>query len=248
MIISHKYKFIFVKTKKTAGTSIEIALSEFCDDEDIITPITPEDELTRKSLGFRGPQNCNVPLKYYGKSDWLRLALRGNVKQFYNHATVQFIKQSVSQDIWNSYFKFCFERNPFDKAISRYYWSTDKIGDRPDIADYLEAASPSLISSWDIYANDGQVLVDFVGRYESIESDLAAVREKIGLPKELTLVNAKGGYRKDRRHYSNVLNARARTRIEQVCAMEIAKFSYGWTSNIERVGHFARTNECGMIP
>ena len=30
MIVSHEHKFIFLKTKKTAGTSIELALSELC--------------------------------------------------------------------------------------------------------------------------------------------------------------------------------------------------------------------------
>jgi hypothetical protein len=39
MIINHRYKFIFLKTRKTAGTSIESALSQFCDSNDIITPI-----------------------------------------------------------------------------------------------------------------------------------------------------------------------------------------------------------------
>ena len=31
MIISHQYKFIFLKTEKTAGTAIEAALSECAD-------------------------------------------------------------------------------------------------------------------------------------------------------------------------------------------------------------------------
>lgn len=54
MIISHKYKFIFVRTRKTAGTSIEIGLSRFCEKEDVITPIDYEDEEIRKKMGYRG--------------------------------------------------------------------------------------------------------------------------------------------------------------------------------------------------
>ncbi len=62
MIVNHRHKFIFLKTRKTAGRSIEIALSQFCDSNDIITPITDEDERTRQEMGFRGPQKA-IPHK-----------------------------------------------------------------------------------------------------------------------------------------------------------------------------------------
>jgi len=39
MIICPPLKLIFIKTKKVGGTSSEIALSSFCDDDSIITPI-----------------------------------------------------------------------------------------------------------------------------------------------------------------------------------------------------------------
>ena len=42
MIISHKYKFIFIKTSKTAGSSIELYLSKYCGKNDIIIPMANE--------------------------------------------------------------------------------------------------------------------------------------------------------------------------------------------------------------
>ena len=49
MIVNHKYKFIFIKSFKTAGTSLEIALSKFCTKDDIITSIVEEDDFTTSS-------------------------------------------------------------------------------------------------------------------------------------------------------------------------------------------------------
>ena len=39
MIISHQKKFVFLRTGKTASSSIEVFLSQFCSTGDTITPL-----------------------------------------------------------------------------------------------------------------------------------------------------------------------------------------------------------------
>jgi hypothetical protein len=226
MIICHAHKFIFIKTRKTAGTSIEIALSQFCGPDDILTRLDPEDERIRQELGFRGPQNYILPLRAYKPSDWYRLIKRRKRMNFANHAPAGFIRENIGAEVWNGYFKFCFERNPFDQAISRYYWSTSE--PRPEINAYLCTLRPHLLSNWDIYAIDGRIAVDFIGRYENLSGDLAFALNKIGLPGDIQLPRAKAGYRADRRPYSQILNDMGRARIEEVCRRELEAFHYTW--------------------
>ena len=63
MIICHGLKLIFVKTKKTGGTSFEIALSKYCNADDIVCDISEGDELIRADLGFQGPVNFRRTLE-----------------------------------------------------------------------------------------------------------------------------------------------------------------------------------------
>jgi len=226
MIISHKYKFIFIKTRKTAGTSIEIALSKFCDTGDIITPITKEDEDIRRNFGYKGPQNYHVPLKFYSKLDLYQLLIKKKRKRFFNHASASYIQENIDDDIWKNYFKFCFERNPFDRAISHYYWRTKQ--PRPEMEKYIHSVPIALLSNWNLYTINDHIAVDFVGHYEYISDDLEIIRKRIGLSESVILPKVKGGYRLNREHYSKVINPHIRSRIELVCAKEIKAFDYRW--------------------
>src|SRR4026208_1557900 len=99
MIVSHTDKFIFLKTKKTAGTSIELALSELCGSDDVITPLTEIDEAQRE--GKRGAQNWR--LDGWGHSPgplWKRRWLKFTAEEygFYNHMTAAEAKSLLDDD------------------------------------------------------------------------------------------------------------------------------------------------------
>ena len=120
MIISHKHRFIFMKTSKTAGTSIEIELSKFLGPQDVITPISEDDEALREDWGGHGPQNyeirANTPFikKMKAERCW-----QGG---FYNHMSALEVKNLVDPDVWQNYFKFCVVRSPWERVVSNYYW------------------------------------------------------------------------------------------------------------------------------
>ncbi len=55
MIISHKHKFIFVKTAKVADKMLELALREHLGEDDIPTPVVSYDEEKAQENGYPGP-------------------------------------------------------------------------------------------------------------------------------------------------------------------------------------------------
>jgi hypothetical protein len=228
MIISHKYKFIFLKTNKTAGTSIEIALSGACGDDDIISPISPADEEIRSGLGNRGPQNYLASAREYGIGDLLKLAATGRkMKRFYSHMPARKIKPLLTQQVWNDYFKFCFERNPWDRVISLYYWR-HRSEPRPSIADFVDSGQLKRLKKKgrEVYSINNQVAVDRVCRFEDIVAELESVRTQLGITEHLELRQAKSNFRKDKRNYRDILALQQQEKIAELFSDEIKLMGY----------------------
>jgi hypothetical protein len=227
MILSHKHRFIFIKTVKTAGTSIEVFLSKRCGPQDIVTPIVPpiEGHQPRNYEGFINP----IP-EIVDRPGKLFSALRHTITsctKFYNHMPAREVKNRVPAHIWNGYFKFCVERNPWDKVLSHYHMHAAREGGSLSLDDYL-ARRRFPINYFRYTDRSGRnVVVDRIVRYENLLAQLGEVFSQLNIPFDGTLgVAAKSEYRADRRPYQEVFNEAQRRIVENAFAKEIQLYEY----------------------
>jgi len=142
------------------------------------------------------------------------------------------IKRLVGKKTWNSYYKFCFERNPYDRVISMYYWffgrNQKKIKPLLTLSDFLETKVPLNYKRKGIglYTIEGKVVADQICKFENLKEELEEIRLHLGIPDKLELPNAKSGFRKDKRHYRDVLTDKERAKIAEIFAEEIELFDY----------------------
>jgi isopentenyldiphosphate isomerase len=199
MIISHSHKYIFIKSFKTAGTSLEAALSKHCTGEDIVTEL--------KDYKFNRDEN----------GDWIHRS--HNPENFHQHDEALVIRDKLPKEVWDSYYKFSIARNPWDRAVSFFFWENrrdleliprkrfyhylgvpfDELRDiRKRFADYIKG---DWTNNDGFYTIDNELCVDFVIRYENIEEDVKKVCEAIGVP-NIDLPRLKSGMRQQNYHYS----------------------------------------------
>ncbi|WP_258102290.1 sulfotransferase family 2 domain-containing protein [Marinoscillum pacificum] len=225
MIISHKHKFIFVKTRKTAGTSFETLLASICDSSDVITEIS-EEKIRLEKYGLRF-QNTTIHFKYYTLKDWLRLIFKFKKKKFHSHMPAHEIQKYVSTYVWNNYFKFCLERNPWDKTISHFFWrgGYDKYN---SIEGYLNSRDFERTSNFKLYSEDGKIIIDKIYQLESIDECIEELSEKFRCEFNYTFsdIKFKTNQRKDKRNYKDVLNPNSADRIARLHEKEITLLNY----------------------
>ena len=196
---------MFIKTNKTAGTSVEIALSRFCGPDDVITPVSKTDEIKRKELGGSGPQNCYAPLGAYGARDWLRLLFRFKRKlKYYNHISAADVRDLVSAETWDTYYKFCIVRNPWDRFLSFYYWQNRK-QTKPSLSEFMASEKMQLFRERGVeaYTDNSGVIVDELIRYEDIDSAFQMLQRKFGIDPVESLPFTKNKTRKNRGSYKD---------------------------------------------
>lgn len=228
MILSHAHKFIYIKTCKTASTSIEAALCDVCGPDDVITQASETLMLHRKDSRA---QNFRLDHPEVPKRPLLKRLLGRPERHyhpsvgFYEHMPAWRVKAYVSDEVWSSYYKFSFERNPWDRQASYYHFKTKNKDPRASFETFNTKKGRAYVENFDLYSINDEICLDFVGRYENLNEDFAAVLDRIGLSGKLELKQT--NVSKDKRtDYRTYYNDASRQLVADWYAREIAAFGY----------------------
>ena len=202
MILSKKNKFVFIKGKKVAGTSLEALLSNICGPNDIITPITPIDEQNRLKNGKRTAQNFGSRTEDYEKYiEQLKKLPKNKLSEivppkgnYYNHMPFVDVVNLFGEipDDWTI---FAVERCPYRKIISlanfqlgfQQYKSSgstiisslEKL--KQQISNLIKYKRFVSVKNIELYKNKDGFLMTSILRYENLNEEVNGLMLKLGI-------------------------------------------------------------------
>jgi hypothetical protein len=201
MIVSYSKNFIFIKTKKTAGTTVEAVLGAGCGPGDVVT-------LTTTKAGD------------VNRSD----------ERFYKHMTAEEAYPLIGAEFWNKAYKITVERHPYEKAVSQAFYKFPKQkrhGGTSDMTKYMDVVVrdgdyPGF-ARWSI---DGKVAVDDFIHQENLKADLDRVGQRLGIAIPDELPEMKTKTRTDRRPATEILTDAQKAVVYERCAKEFEILGY----------------------
>tara|TARA_R110002060_G_scaffold27200_8_gene37005 strand:+ start:148 stop:849 length:702 start_codon:yes stop_codon:yes gene_type:complete len=231
MLVSHKYKFIFVKTKKSASTTVEDYFTRFCVPHAYKSTHAHDELITEHGIVGR-----RIRGKYVSKQ-------RFNVK-----TTLAQIKKHLGNDKFNEYRKFTVIRNPFDRALSLFYFTKNieaanrellghrlhceflkKHSDMDDISlfrKWITKLSPDAFSDKKAYLINNKPAIDFYIKYENLIDSIQECCEYLGVPFYPDEVgNFKNHYR-EAKIYKDFYTQSEINIIKKACKFECETFGY----------------------
>ena len=236
MLVSHRKQFIFTKTAKAAGTSVESYFEQYCMPDGEWQESHARDEYVSEAgvIGYRGPDPS--------ASTW------------YNHMSARRIRDLIGQDIWDRYFKFTVVRNPFDKLISGFFMaenakrkysytqrlkaSAKQILDRGNPIDRVKGKTGierfrcwiqkgGAINDRDKYLIDGQECVDYFIRFENLHEGIKHVCDHLSIPFEPARIpEFKKGKRHHRIQIRDYYDHETAQIVQKIYAWELERFGY----------------------
>jgi hypothetical protein len=148
------------------------------------------------------------------------------------HVEAKAIQTMVSEQFWNSAFKFASERHPYEKAVSLTYYRIGKLerrggGSNKDFSEMLsKVVAGDGYCGFRYYSIDGRSVADEFVRQESLLTDLKRVGERLGIPIPDELPRRKGSFRIDQTPAEEILTGEQKEMIYEKCRAEFDLLGY----------------------
>ncbi|MGD0191535.1 MAG: hypothetical protein ABSD74_12410 [Rhizomicrobium sp.] len=248
MIFSKQHDFLFIKGRKIAGTSVEMALSTICGPDDIITRITPIDELERLKRGGKGAQNYSRDRaeertyieKLLREADDLEAIeqIRPPRAIYKNHISLKEFVDSYGSLPTGRIFGV--ERSPYAKIISRavmavkfsrYRRTGEDMSLSPRrivsiVESQMGRGDIETCKNIDLYRGpDGKIPVRVL-RQEALAEEFAKLMDEYGISPVPELPHAKKGINSNTVDPKSVFTREQLDRINAVFAEEFDAFGY----------------------
>jgi len=204
MIISFQHKFVFAAVPKTGTHAVRQALRAHLGPEDI------------EQVGLFVQKRFPIP----------ELAAIQH-----GHISLQQLRPHLPADQYESFFKFAFVRNPFDRFVSYCSFMTRFRGEflaspQRVMTHFLQNPPRQHVLFWPqhgfITDADGKLLTDYVGRVEGMQQSYDEIAQRIGIPSvELEKVNTS-----TRENYRNYYTPPLVDGVARLYARDLELFGY----------------------
>lgn len=238
MLISHKYKFIFVHIYKTAGTSVT-------------NVFLPHARLIDR-LVYDHPVVKPIVRKIVTLMNWHDDGLK-QFTGFHKHAKAYEFRDKLGRKTYASYFKFTFVRNPFDFLVSLYFYNLqneehpqhDAIS-KMSFAEYLAkliASKPPRQTDFVTDPESGEVIVDYIGRFETIEKDVRNIQNAVGINQKRGIPHHNPSTKRTRKTYTEYYDKKTRKLVETYFGDDLANFGYSFNGYEENMPIIKRSDQ-----
>ncbi|WP_170559077.1 sulfotransferase family 2 domain-containing protein [Ruegeria atlantica] len=184
---------------------------------------------------------------------------RPNLRSLTKHEPCQTINKHASIFVHldelgpeaKNYFKFSFVRNPWDRLVSAYHYiiarrkELELVANHSTFESFLHSfveepsqylSIPYFTPQSDFLINeDGEMPIDFLGRFETFEKDLSIVLREVG-SKRRFFKHRKKSRRQDYREYYSTESSKA---VGAIYISDIQNFGYDFNDGLIRQKQFS---------
>lgn len=204
-----------------------MSLGKLCGDNDIVTHME-----TNLETGIPRNYSANTTLsKWYNQSKWVRKVVSRHSpllgQYYYEHMPAWRVKALLGDTVWNRYYKFCFERNPWDKVVSYYLWKAyGQQRKMPSFHDYIINKPHRLPTDAKLYFAGDECMLDQVYEFRDLTGALSHLSEKLGIDFQGPLAKEKTGIMPDRKPYQEYYDAETKELVAKHFSKEIHLMGY----------------------